>query len=55
MEDKQKINCTVEDCKYNNCEMKECALKAIVIEKCGECDQNKFQDQSMCGNFVKNN
>jgi len=54
MEDKQKINCTVENCKYNDIESKECVLKAIVVEpglKNNE-DNSSFEDQSMCGSFV---
>lgn len=53
MDDKQKINCTVEYCKYNDCDAKECILEAIVVEPCSDNDKNNFEDQSMCGSFVK--
>jgi len=52
MEDRQKINCTVENCKYNNIEAKECVLKAIVVEP-GTNHSDSFEDQSMCGSFVE--
>ena len=54
MDDKQKINCTVENCKYNDYDAKECLLKAIVVEPCTQNpdDQESFEDQSMCGSFV---
>lgn len=53
MEDKQKINCTVENCKYNDIESKECVLKAIVVEPGLKNHTNQFEDQSMCGSFVE--
>lgn len=52
MEDKQKINCTVENCKYNDYGAKECVLKAIVVEPCSKNNQDSFEDQSMCGSFI---
>lgn len=52
MEEKQKINCTVENCKYNDCKVKECILKSIIVEPCSTNDKNSFEEQSMCGSFV---
>lgn len=53
MDDKQKINCTVENCKYNDYNAKKCVLKAIVVEPCSSTNNgDRFEDQSMCGSFV---
>lgn len=51
MDDKQKINCTVENCKYNNCHSNECVLKSIIVEPCSKPGETCFEDQSMCGSF----
>ena len=50
MESKQKINCTVESCKYNNFEKQECVLKQIVVSPIPDCD-TKHCDESMCSSY----
>lgn len=52
MDDKQKINCTVHNCKYNDYENRECVLKSIVVEPCAKSNDNSLEDQSMCGSFA---
>lgn len=52
MKEGQKINCTVENCKYNNIATRECALKAIVVEPGSKDFVESFEDQSMCGSFI---
>ncbi len=50
MVDKQKINCTVESCKYNNSEKKMCELHQIVVSPLPDCDTKKC-DESMCSSY----
>ncbi|MBR2744999.1 MAG: DUF1540 domain-containing protein [Clostridia bacterium] len=47
----QKINCTVESCKYNNCNSQECVLKQIMVTPVKNCEAKK-PDESMCSNYV---
>lgn len=54
MEDRQKINCTVESCKYNNQETQMCNLKQIVVEPTTDC-QTKQCDESMCSSYEYEN
>ena len=39
MEGKQKINCTVTTCKYNNQENKKCILEAIQVAQWSQMNQ----------------
>lgn len=50
MEAKQKINCTVESCIYNNAEEKKCELEEITVEPCIDCSTGE-PDESMCGSY----
>ena len=50
MEEKQRINCTVESCKYNNTDMKECMLKKILVTPIQDCNTKKA-DESMCSSY----
>ena len=50
MNDKQKINCTVETCKYNNCDNNECILKQIMVSPIPDCNTKK-PDESMCSSY----
>lgn len=50
MDKNQKINCTVESCKYNNLEKQECKLKQIVVEPIPDCN-TKQCDESMCSSY----
>ncbi len=51
MDDKQKINCTVSSCKYNEVNDQLCSLKQIVVEACPNCSNGTPQDESMCGSY----
>lgn len=46
----QKINCTVNSCKFNNCENDECTLHQITVEPIDDCD-TCTPDESMCGSY----
>jgi len=50
MDAKQKINCTVDSCKYNNGEENMCQLKSIVVTPIDNCN-TKQPDESMCSNY----
>ena len=50
MEKSQKINCTVESCKYNNTEYKKCDLEAITVTPVKECNTGKA-DESQCSSY----
>ena len=50
MEKNQKINCTVESCKYNNSKIQECELGEIVVTPIIGCD-TKQPDESMCSSY----
>ena len=51
MEDNyQKINCTVESCKYNKNKEQECTLQQIVVTPIENCD-TKQADESMCSSY----
>ena len=50
MEEKQKINCTVSSCKYNNCKAQECTLKQIMVTPVKDCS-TKNPDESMCSSY----
>ena len=54
MKNPQKINCTVESCKYNNNENQMCELKQIVVAPMPNCDTKK-SDESMCASYQYQN
>lgn len=49
MEKKQKINCTVESCKYNN-KHKECDLEAIIVTPVMNINTGK-PEESQCASY----
>ena len=49
---KQKINCTVDSCTYNDTENQECELDQIIVEPCMDCHNGDPEDESMCGSYV---
>jgi len=50
MDKKQKINCTVESCKYNNCKKQICELEAIIVSpKLGV--HSETPDESECSSY----
>lgn len=52
--DKQKINCTVETCKFNNLNTQECLLKQITVIPTTNCNTKK-SDESMCSSYENDN
>ena len=50
MEKKQKINCTVKSCKYNENQTQECNLEQIIVTPIENCD-TKQPDESMCSSY----
>jgi len=54
MEPNQKINCTVESCKYNNKEKAKCTLEAIHVAPIYDID-TKVADESMCASYENEN
>ena len=50
MNEKQKINCTVETCKYNDVKGNVCQLKQIMVSPIPDCDTKKC-DESMCSSY----
>ncbi len=50
MDSKQKINCTVSSCRFNNNQDKECELKQIIVTPTENCDTCK-PDESMCSSY----
>lgn len=53
MQEKQKINCTVDSCEYNNRQENECILKQIIVTPCQNCHTGK-PDESMCSSYKYN-
>lgn len=53
MEKNQKINCTVETCKFNNIQNKKCELQQIMVTPINEC-HTKNPDESMCSSYENN-
>lgn len=50
MDKKQKINCMVESCKYNNCKKQICELEAIIVSpKLGV--HSETPDESECSSY----
>ncbi len=50
MEPNQKINCTVESCKYNNKEKAKCTLEAIHVAPIDNMN-TEAADESMCASY----
>ena len=50
MDNKQKINCTVESCKYNDYDEQICKLRQIVVSPTTNCN-TKQCDESMCSSY----
>ena len=50
MDQNQKINCTVESCKYNNSRKKLCNLKAINVSPVNGVNTSN-PDESMCSSY----
>lgn len=53
MEEKQKINCTVESCVYQDRNAKRCTLQAINVVPVTDCGTGET-DESMCGSYETN-
>ena len=50
MDTKQKINCNVGSCIYNDYEKCKCMLDEITVEPCEDCATGE-PDESMCGSY----
>ncbi len=50
MENKQKINCTVESCRYNNCQNNICELESIIVTP-KENTHTENPDESKCSSY----
>lgn len=50
MEKNQKINCTVESCKYNNGKKQICNLETIIVTPTQDCNTTQ-PDESMCSSY----
>ena len=50
MEKNQKINCTVESCRFNDNEHKECDLGAIIVTPVKDCSSGN-PDESKCSSY----
>jgi len=50
MEENQRINCTVETCKFNNRQRQFCELKQIIVAPMPNCETKK-PDESMCSSY----
>ncbi len=50
MEEKQKINCTVSSCRYNNQEKGKCTLQAIHVAPIDDMN-TETADESMCASY----
>ena len=48
MDKNQKINCTVNSCRYNDSDEKTCTLSQITMEPIIDCE-TCTPDESMCG------
>jgi len=53
MDKKQKINCTVESCQFNENNEHKCSLNAINVEPIDDCE-TCGPDESMCGSYEYN-
>ena len=50
MEGNQKINCTVESCRFNNQEQNQCMLQSIQVAPIDDMDTQEA-DESMCASY----
>lgn len=50
MEERQKINCTVESCVYQDGTTKRCTLQTINVVPTANCS-TQSTDESMCGSY----
>lgn len=50
MEKNQKINCTVESCKFNKNKERLCSLEQIIVTPMQDC-HTKEADESMCSSY----
>lgn len=50
-ERKQKINCTVQSCKYHDGNYNLCELRQIEVKACPGGSTGIPQDESMCGSY----
>ena len=50
MGNKQKINCTVESCIYQDGDTNRCTLQAIEVMPTQDC-KTRQPDESMCGSY----
>lgn len=51
MDEKQKINCKVDSCSYNDEQHRQCTLKRIEVSPCSNCHNGKAEDESMCNSY----
>jgi hypothetical protein len=54
MDKKQKVNCNVCTCQYNNTDTNECDLKEIKVCACPGCSTGEAKDESMCASYKCN-
>jgi len=53
MDKKQKINCTVDSCTFNDHDSQECELDQIIVEpSSSEFGTGDPEDESMCGSYT---
>jgi hypothetical protein len=50
MEEKQKINCSVESCEYNNIDNQKCTLKEILVAPTRHVNSEET-DESQCASY----
>lgn len=53
MDNKQKINCNVSTCRFNDEESCKCILESIVVEPMKDSN-TKRAEESMCGSYKYN-
>ncbi|MCL2355138.1 MAG: DUF1540 domain-containing protein [Oscillospiraceae bacterium] len=53
MDERQKINCNVGSCEYNDPEDHKCELDEIVVEPCKDCGTGEPEEESMCGSYIQ--
>ena len=53
MDERQKINCTVDSCEYNDTRGHKCELAEITVEPCADCGTGEPEEESMCGSYVE--
>ena len=50
MQEKQKINCTVGSCKFNDCQANSCTLKQIIVTPC-QNNHSATSEESVCSSY----